>query len=777
MPAFPTQTSPHALTPFALDAAPAVVLDDDTGRASGGEVIANTSGTQTPAAPGPFEREILRRLRRGQMSVLGSRRLRNETMGSNREGPGQTNRDGRTFPDDDPLPELWPFRIDERPDEGQSAKRSRNERSRAVEPWRAPLPVAVALTFARALDAAPGLVSALRGGAPRVIVSVPDPLVLSVLRGIWKVVLFGDRAETMAVERGTASACRDACVALTMMPTDVPKPRDRASHEEAFLRALAVPLPIVAIVPDPGFLPDSAAIAATHRLTLPALDAGLIAATVRIVTGRRPDRQVANAAGLAPNGLSMADLAIAVRADRSYGDCLAELRRLQAERAAVAVASGVGRDLSLDQLHGLAEAVAWARGALDDLAAWRAGAPWSSVASGLVVAGPPGCGKTLLAQAMAVSGRIPLIAASLAQWQSADTAHLGTTLRAMRATFEEARVKARSHGGSIILIDEIDSFPDRSTVNHEYRDYVVEVQNALLECLDGATPREGVICIGTTNAPERLDPALVRPGRLGRVIRIGTPNLDERLAMFRVRLGADLKGVDLMPIARVTERATGAEIDEMVNEARRRARRAGRDLSIGDLEAAAGQDRAAHDPALFRRTAIHEAGHALVAALELGTEDLVVALQVREGAAGWVAGSHRRLAAGTRRDIEALIRVGLAGHAAETVLLGGPSAAARSDLRMVTQFAADLYGNWGLAGSGRLLALGSDRPTEILADPVLRAEAGRLLEEQHARVCAWIEERRCAVAAIADRLMEERLLDGAAVAALIVAHPPAGRHP
>lgn len=732
------------------------------------------------AAPGPFEREVRRRLASGRIDTPVGRRPGNVDHDPDLDLPEPTS--AREEHDDslgniDPTAIGWPEPIDARRAGRRLVRRVRGARARDADAdaWRVPMQVAVALSFARAVDGVPGLIRALRAGTPRVIVEVPDPLLFQILRGIWQTLLYGRDAGTLSVSPSSTYATRDDLAALTLVAAEAIKPKERAVREEMFLRALAVPSPIVCLVTDVEALPEAALRAAEHRLTLLPFDAGLVAATVGIVTGRhrRTAALVDDLVGIDCARLSLPDLAIAVRADRTPAACIAALRRLvHARPAGGGVGSGVGRDLTLDQLHGLRPAVDWARGALLDLEAWRAGAPWSSVASGAVIAGPPGTGKTQLAQAMARSGGIPLVAASLAQWQSADTCHLGTTLKAMRASFDEARAKARVHGGAILLIDEVDSFPDRNSVRHDYRDYVIEVQNALLELLDGATPREGVIVVGTTNAAARLDPALTRPGRLSRVIEVGYPDLDERVAMLRVRLGAELPDADLGPVARLTERATGAAIEELVAEARRRARREGRALCPDDLAAAVGGAAPAHPPGLLRRLAIHEAGHALVAALELGTKGLVVALQDRDGAGGWVETGRSPDSAGTRAEIEALIRVMLAGHAAETVLLGAPSAGAGGDLAQATKLAADLLGSWGLAGRERLLALGRASPAVILADPALRAEAGKLLALQHRLACALIGRRRAAVLAIAERLLAERRLDGAAVAALIGSGPP-----
>lgn len=166
------------------------------------------------------------------------------------------------------------------------------------------------------------------------------------------------------------------------------------------------------------------------------------------------------------------------------------------------------------------------------------------------------------------------------------------------------------------------------------------------------------------------------------------------------------------------------------------------------------------------RIAIHEAGHAVVNALELGPEGLVVALQTRGSAAGWVEQIGAGRTAGTRADIETRIRILLAGRAAEEVVLGGGSAGARQDLVSATSLAANLIGSWGL-GQRRLLSLGQDRAVEILAEPALQEEAEALLEQLYDQTVALVRDHETALKRVAKRLLVERRLDGVAVAEML----------
>ena len=138
----------------------------------------------------------------------------------------------------------------------------------------------------------------------------------------------------------------------------------------------------------------------------------------------------------------------------------------------------------------------------------------------------------------------------------------------MRKTFEEARQAAPC----ILFIDEVDSFPNRATIVHHYVEWETQVVNALLAEMDGNEGRPGVVLLGACNHPEKLDPALVRSGRLDRHIRIGLPDRVALADILREQLGGDLSGVDLSGVVLLATGATGADCERFVRGARRRAR-------------------------------------------------------------------------------------------------------------------------------------------------------------------------------------------------------------
>ena len=234
--------------------------------------------------------------------------------------------------------------------------------------------------------------------------------------------------------------------------------------------------------------------------------------------------------------------------------------------------------LTLDTLRGMGAAEAWGRDLIQDFADWKAGRiGWPDVDRGCLVSGEPGTGKTLFAQALANSAGLPIVLSSFGKWQS--SGHLGDMLKAMRADFESARAQAPC----IWFIDELDSVGDRARFSSQHRDYCVQVVNAFLELLDGAESREGVVVIGATNNPSAIDPAVLRPGRLDNHVRISKPDAEGREGILRFHLKDALQRENLGDIVRLSAGMSGADIEKLVRDARRHARRQKRMMLVSDL--------------------------------------------------------------------------------------------------------------------------------------------------------------------------------------------------
>lgn len=299
----------------------------------------------------------------------------------------------------------------------------------------------------------------------------------------------------------------------------------------------------------------------------------------------------------------LSHVAAALKAGRTAQQAL---DRLRAMSPATSVRSASFEILALDKMTGYGEARDWGLQLAHDMRDWMNGAlAWADVDKGLLLSGPPGCGKTIYAASLAKTCGVKLIATSAAQWQA--KGHLGDFLKAMRADFATAMAKAPS----ILFIDEIDSIGDRRQFSGDHRDYSIQVVNGLLERLDGLEGREGVVVIAATNFPANLDAALTRPGRLDRHISIPLPDAASRQAILKQHLGTSVSPYDIVNFKGRTEGMTGADLAQVARDAKRRARLAKRPLNLDDIELCLPATRTV-DGAFRKSAAYHEAGHALV---------------------------------------------------------------------------------------------------------------------------------------------------------------------
>ncbi|MDO1582464.1 AAA family ATPase [Rhizobium oryzicola] len=418
----------------------------------------------------------------------------------------------------------------------------------------------------------------------------------------------------------------------------------------------------------------------------------------------------------------------------------------------------------LSMMHGYGDAKEWGINLARDISDWQnGGITWDDIDRGIVLSGPPGVGKSIFAKAVAKECDVKLIATSLGRWQA--RGHLGDLLRAMRADFAAAKDAAPA----ILFIDEIDSIGDREKFTHDNKDYSVQVVNAFLECLDGLDGREGVVVVGATNNIARIDPAVLRAGRLDRHVKIPLPDGQARLAILHQHIDGIISIDRLAPLRASTVGMTGADLAKVARDARRLARREKRMLTVDDLRAALPE--VVRIEGEYRRSiAVHEAGHTVVGnelkhGAYLGTQ--IVDQVVMNGSDQNGGAAYFDLPRVSRRDRDfyhGQITIMLAGLAAEEVVLGstsdGAGSGSNSDLAMATRVATITETMFGMGASFRHSPATSDEELEKLraGDRELAFRVDCKLAAQFARAKEILEGNRPLLDAVADALVKNGTL-------------------
>lgn len=503
---------------------------------------------------------------------------------------------------------------------------------------------------------------------------------------------------------------------------------------------------VLAIVSGMAQLPPELDTLVTARATLPPITRRMLGLILEYLhPGQDVDLPISeNQLGkLAPVALAP------VLAAETLDTALTQLRRL--EDVARSPNGGPG----LDDVYGQPEAVDALRQVVSDLDAWRAGTlPWREVTKSFLLTGPPGTGKTMLAEALARSAGITLVKTSYSDVQKAG--HQGDALKALNAAAEQAKTGRPS----VFFIDEIDSFYNR---NQSSNGYILGMVNGLLTLIDALAATEGVVLVAATNDRARVDPAIVRPGRFDRHIRVGRPIRSGITAMLSAAVAGVIPGPDLDRVSEQLVGLSGAEVTALLREARTAARKAGRDLALKDLQAAADRVQPQLGDALMRRVAVHEAAH-VVAGHAIGLPAATLARISPRG--GEVVRPH--LNAMTARDIRGMIAAVLAGREAEDIFFGdvtsGAGAGSNSDLAQATSLG--IRAECAFAFGPSLSWISPDTPPTLLPTEVRnRVEARLRAGQEEARKI--IVQHRSVVELVADALLEHRELDSAALAGLL----------
>jgi cell division protease FtsH len=411
---------------------------------------------------------------------------------------------------------------------------------------------------------------------------------------------------------------------------------------------------------------------------------------------------------------------------------------------------------------------------------------------GVLLAGPPGTGKTLLARAVAGEAEVPFFSMSASEFVEAI---VGVGASRVRDLFKQAKESAPA----IVFIDELDAIGrSRSAAVAGFsggNDEREQTLNQILTEMDGFDSSTGVIVIGATNRPEVLDQALLRPGRFDRRIAVQPPDRAGREAILRVHtrgvpLGPD---VDLGRLAAGTPGMVGADLANLVNEAALLAARRNHDVvTEADFTDAleriilGAERKVMISPEDRRRTAYHEAGHAVVGMLTEGADPVRKISIIPRGMSLGVTFSAPEADRFNyqRRELLAKIKVALGGRAAEEIVYDEPTTGAESDIQQLTEIARQMVGRWGMSSAvGPLAVIPTDGrgpflpgASEVSEDTqkLVDGEVRRIVEEAHEEVVALLSENRPKLDSLAEALLEHETLDeDEAYAAAGVSHAAA----
>ena len=401
----------------------------------------------------------------------------------------------------------------------------------------------------------------------------------------------------------------------------------------------------------------------------------------------------------------------------------------------------------------------------------------ASMPKGILLVGPPGTGKTMLAKAVAGESQVPFFSISGSEFVEM---FVGMGASKVRDLFNQAKEKAPC----IVFIDEIDAIGQkRSGGQYGGNDEREQTLNQLLTEMDGFDDNSGVIILAATNRPESLDPALTRPGRFDRRVPVELPDLKGREEILKVHAKKIklAENVDFSTVARMASGASGAELANIVNEAALRAVRDGRKLvTQADLEESietviAGYQK--KNAILTDRekwiVSYHEIGHALVAARQTHSAPVqkITIIPRTSGALGYTMqveeGNHYLM---SREEIENKIATFTGGRAAEEVVFGSVTTGASNDIEQATKLARAMLTRYGMSDEFGMVALetvtnqylGGD--ASLACSPETQTKIDRLVvelvERQHQKALQILRDDRQKLDELAKFLHEKETITG-----------------
>ncbi len=400
----------------------------------------------------------------------------------------------------------------------------------------------------------------------------------------------------------------------------------------------------------------------------------------------------------------------------------------------------------------------------------------ASMPKGVLLVGPPGTGKTMLAKAVAGESNVPFFSMSGSEFVEM---FVGMGASKVRDLFKQAKEKAPC----IVFIDEIDAIGKKREGNFGGNDEREQTLNQLLTEMDGFEENSGVIILAATNRPESLDPALTRPGRFDRRVPVELPDLKGREEILKVhaRKVKVASDVDFNKIARMASGASGAELANIVNEAALRAVRDGRKCATqADLEESievviAGYQKknAILSDKEKWAVATHEIGHALVAALQTNSAPVqkITIIPRTSGALGYTMqvdeDEHYLM---TKEELENKIATLTAGRAAEEVVLGSVSTGAANDIEQATKLARAMITRYGMSKDFDMVALetvnnqylGGDASLACSAETQARIDEQvvDLVKRQHEKAGKILLEHREKLRELSEYLYQKETITG-----------------
>ena len=402
----------------------------------------------------------------------------------------------------------------------------------------------------------------------------------------------------------------------------------------------------------------------------------------------------------------------------------------------------------------------------------------ASMPKGILLVGPPGTGKTMLAKAVAGESNVPFFSISGSEFVEM---FVGMGASKVRDLFNQAKEKAPC----IVFIDEIDAIGQTRRGGGQYggNDEREQTLNQLLTEMDGFDDNSGVIILAATNRPESLDPALTRPGRFDRRVPVELPDLKGREEILKVHAKKVklAENVDFNTVARMASGASGAELANIVNEAALRAVRDGRKfVTQSDLEESievviAGYQKknAILTDAEKRIVAYHEIGHALVAAKQTNSAPVqkITIIPRTSGALGYTMqveeGNHYLM---NKEELENKIATLTGGRAAEEVVFGSITTGASNDIEQATKLARAMLTRYGMSKDFDMVALetvnnqylGGD--TSLACSPDTQAKIDALVIDlvtrQHEKAIGILKENRAKLDELADFLYSRETITG-----------------